>query len=135
MKYISAEQFNQANNEVKERVYSWWGKNIGIGDLFESNITYDLGVVYDPKEQNIDTILGNTTPLLTVGQMIEFIEDITDGKVDIVSGVGAMKTLDCYMVKVYEINTARCIEKLAFKDDVDLIQALWKMCNVICNKE
>ena len=135
MKYISAEQFNQADKKVKDCLYNWWEKNINIGDLFESNITYGLGVVYDTEEQSIPTILGNTTPLLTVGQMIDFIETTTDGKVDIVSGVGTMKTLDCYIVEVYEINTTRCIETLAFKDYIDLTQALWKMCNVICNNE
>lgn len=135
MKYITAEQFNRADNKVKDSLYSWWEKNINIGDLFESNITYGLGIVYDTEEQSTPTILGNTTPLLTVGQMIDFIETTTDGKVDIVSGVGTMKTLDCYIVEVHEINTTRCIEALAFKDYVDLTQALWKMCNVICNKE
>lgn len=135
MKHISAEQFNQADRKVKDSLYSWWEKNINIGDLFESNITYGLGVVYDTEEQSIPAILGNTTPLLTVGQMIEFIEDITNGKVDIVSGTDAIGGLSYYMVEVYEINSTRCIETIAFKGDVDLTQALWKMCNAICNKK
>lgn len=73
MRFITEDQFLKADKRVQDAIYDWWKPQ--QGDLFISNICGDFGVVRDEmNKEREEAILGNTTPLLTVGQLIESIE-------------------------------------------------------------
>lgn len=93
MRFIPEDQFNNADEKIKDEVYKWWEENISIGDLFYNNIGYCIDG-YVSETQSKEAILGNTTPLLTVGQMIEFLEWKTGGSTEIkITCVNSKETL------------------------------------------
>lgn len=122
MKFIQQEQFNNADKKVKDEVYKWWKENISIGDLFYNNIGCCIDG-YVSESQSKEAILGNTTPLLTVGQLIDFIESKTGYYLEI---------------KYDENNDYGYIFDLGIRNMlhyskyVDLLKALWELVGIVC---
>lgn len=79
MQYISIEQFKKQPEEIQKVFLKWWKPSLGdlvyaepfkIGAISEeTNVGYTLGFV--------NMHLNKFTPLLTEGQLREFIEDTT----------------------------------------------------------
>ncbi|MCD3329319.1 hypothetical protein [Clostridium botulinum] len=134
MKYISAEQFLQADKKVQEAILDWWEPE--QCDLVESNGTY---CVIDALVNAINCSSinlyndGNNTfnkteviPLLTEGQLREFIEDITGSVIEIFFDI-----YNKYCFNLIDIINYKTFET----DERDLLQAYWKVTNeIISNK-
>ncbi|MCD3321136.1 hypothetical protein G8V07_12535 [Clostridium botulinum D/C] len=128
MKYIKPEQFLKADKKIQEAIIEWWKPE--TGDLVESNGEYCV----------IDTLVnaincssinlyndGNNTfgkaeciPLLTEGQLREFIEDKTGSSIETFFDI-----YNKYCFNLVDIMNFETIET----GERDLLQALWK---VVC---
>lgn len=87
--YITEKQLNELNDKAKERLRNWWKPKEGdfIYDLqqnekdlvcgygyYEDTKTFCCGT--DPYEDNNGSHeLNNTLPLLSIGQMVEFLNE------------------------------------------------------------
>lgn len=85
MEYITAEQFLEQSKEVQETFIDWWKP--GIGDLFkykEKDEHDCIEVECIQSKNRLRTItFAEVIPLLTEGQLRQFIEDKTRTKIDI----------------------------------------------------
>lgn len=127
MKFISERKFNNAEGKIRDSFYEWW--NPTYGDIFEGNI---CGGTYVVDEQELSTqrseaIHGNTTPLLTIGQLIEFIEWRTDCRVCI-----DYDSDDVFFELKYIGETL--VETFEKFSHYDLLEGLWEVaCSVATN--
>lgn len=134
MKVIGAEDFLKQPEEIQKIFINWW--KCELGDLFIKNVCIDDDCE-DIECLDMDTecdIEGDweyfktvAIPLLSEGQLREFIEDKTGHKVDC-----------CFYEGKYDINICEYnglyIKK--YKDvDSDLLQAYWKVAIQIVNDD
>lgn len=84
MKFITAEQFKAADQKVQDAIMEWWKPS--IGDLTNGRenpvvcikMPRDIRAIADYNNSSITYF-----PLLTIGQLIEFIEWHSKGSLDI----------------------------------------------------
>lgn len=128
MKVIPIRQFLSANQKVQDEVMKWWKPQ--MMDLYMP-LDGDITVIYRQSQLEAVRKLKNEwdVPLLTVGQLIDFIEWRTGyGINQIEFGAG-----DCYWVFPYfepgydmEQEKPRWYgEEMSFCNE-ELIQALWE---------
>lgn len=125
MKYISAEEFLKADRKVVDEIIEWWKPS--IGDLTESTVEGEVWCLIDDIQ--VERVLKLSKehliiPLLTVGQLIDFIEDKTRYYLNI--------SYDEYDDYGYILDIG--INKYYTKYCV-LIKALWEVVQEVCNEE
>lgn len=116
MEYISAEEFLKQPVEIQKVFIDWWQPS--KGDLFINDVCGGFGVITQDKLVNNGLI-----PLLTEGQLRKFIEDKTVYKLEITQFEDGEWSLCLYK------HGSRDIEI----DDMDLLQAYWKVACKIAN--
>lgn len=132
MQTISVEQFKLADKTVQSEIIKWWKpseydivanfSSTGfVKEIGESGVLcYWSNEKYEKWQQKEELI-----PLLTVGQLIEFIESKTEYYLEI---------------KYDESNDYGYIFNIGLRDMkhysryVDLLKALWELAEVICEK-
>lgn len=132
MKYISAEQFNQADKKVQDSIMEWYKKNAEIGDL----VSHPKGIAYPYLLQDetfvldfINGYMGIVVPLLTTQQLIDYIEWRTGYGIEKVKfGAGYCYWIEPYFESDYSMDqeTPRWYYKEMSFCDEELIKALWK---------
>jgi hypothetical protein len=71
---ITIEQLNKLTHEQKERLREWWNPNVGDFILLTNGEEFVLS--FTPPEHLYNTYkLEGNLPLLSIGQMIEFIQE------------------------------------------------------------
>ena len=86
MEFIAREEFIKQPKEIQEILFEYWKLNLSIGDLL-LNTNDELVVI--ANEEDIKLIKEeewaheNITPLFTEGQLTSFIEEQTEGFVEI----------------------------------------------------
>lgn len=129
MNYISAEQFQEQPKEVQEVLLKWWKPS--KGDIFAflgDDTSREIGVLGDSKEIQIATKGKGEyrLPLLTEGQLREFIEDKTKAIVSI-GGLDDGYYGMLVMVKD-SIETCKNEDELPyFFKSKDILQLYWKV--------
>lgn len=129
MNTISSEVFNGVSWNIRDKFYEWWKPS--LGDVFESNICGNIGFVNEElSSERYDAIHDNTTPLLTVGQLFEFIEWRTKKSVDVSRCIAE----DAVVVEVWNNMSCAKLYQIENKEG-DLLMALWKCaCDVAVDK-
>ena len=124
MKVISVEQFQLADKRVQNEIMKWWEPQ--IMDLYVP-LDGDPTVIYRQSQLEAVRKLKNegNIPLLTVGQLIDFIESKTGYYLEI---------------RYDENNDYGYIFDLGLKGMkhysryVDLLKALWELVEIICEQ-
>lgn len=144
MEFISAEDFLKQSDKVQKVFLEWWRPSKGdlvshIDNANDNNLNISIIVdyfsygenwkKYPVKGYNIETnvtmdISKNFIPLLTEGQLRKFIEDKTALKLEITQFEDGEWNLSLYK------NGLRYIEI----DDMDLLQAYWRVAIQIAEK-
>lgn len=123
MQYISAEEFLKQDKEVQEVFWDWWTPRKG-------NINYSPvrnGIEVVEIENNATQRRNNGyIPLLTEGQLRQFIEDMTK------SNLSCWRDVDGYRIYLFtyqkDEEDYKCIEIKDFKQLGDnVLQAYWKV--------
>ena len=155
MKFISKEEFLKQPQKVQDAFIQWWKPS--IGDLYHVTIImeedYEEGTIdhpiYRTEEYNytemyneddielcdgehiVNCIDGVVFPLLTEGQLRQFIEDKTGCKaIPDVYGKGE------YNIGLIKLGKYCCIDYDNFENlGTDLLQAYWKVAIEIAKKE
>lgn len=84
MKFITEKQFESVNGVVQGELYQWWKETMGIGDLaYNSMYGGVLCITEEIEYTTRDIMIDNTTPILTEGQLIQFIEFKLGERIDI----------------------------------------------------
>lgn len=128
MKYIKIEEFNKASDEVQYKILDWWTPS--DGDLMY-NLETKEREVFEASYMDIDCVHSYCIPLLTVGQLIGFIEKITDSKMDIMYSYINYR-YEIYLNRNYEQFVTICSFKI--KSD-SLLQVLWEVATKVINNE
>ncbi len=82
--HVTIDQLNELSEKGKKKLQDWWTPE--IGDIycavhnFAGNIEYSRPVVIEYEEHtmesfNVEDITDKDYPLLSIGQMIEFLKD------------------------------------------------------------
>ncbi|NFI80975.1 hypothetical protein FDB14_15270 [Clostridium botulinum] len=116
MEYISAEEFLKQPVEVQNVFLEWWKPS--EGDLFTNDILGGFGVITQDK-----LFKNGLIPLLTEGQLRNFIEHKINKKVDIIH----------YINEGYILVVDEDIDYSNLGHD--LLQAYWKVAIEIASKE
>ncbi|WP_252214441.1 hypothetical protein [Clostridium sp. VAP41] len=119
MEYISAEEFLKQPVEVQKVLIDWW--QLSKGDLFSPICPIGIGVLNGTEHNSIKEDL---IPLLTEGQLRQFIGDKTVYKLEITQFEDGEWSLCLYK------HGSRDIEI----DDMDLLQAYWKVATEIAKE-
>ena len=132
MKYISAEEFLKQPKEIQEVFMDWWKPE--IGDLYSSFRFKMLdvleceakakGIIANPK------VKSNIFPLLTEGQLREFIEDKLKNKIDIEVTVNVDTGKKDYSIYEYD----EVDSNYGFLG-TNLLQAYWQVALQIAREE
>ena len=148
MEYITVEQFREQPVEVQQVFLDWWKPS--IGDVFAWN--YSAGekdndlhklqcctseLVTNLTECNKGLKEGDRIPLLTEGQLRQFIEDNLKGKVDL-SCLEIMENTCLYEISVYEIKECNMFGKCYEFPNIeaqDLLQVYWQIACLIAMEE
>lgn len=131
MKVISKEEFKNADIKVQDKIMKWW--NPTLGDVIDVDGTIDLvvrcveGKLFDCAWNNFKLGYHDVTPLLSEGQLIEFIENQLGEDVDIYRAG----------MKGHQISTEWIDgvgkSKFEFRTDThDLLLALWECVKEVC---
>lgn len=130
MKYITVVQFFRAKLEVRREILNWWTPE--IGDLVEGDndnvkclsSDADIDYVKTLLEKGDDLVI---TPLLTISQLIEFIEHKLKEEIDIYrAGMKGHQISTAYIDDIGE-------SKFEFITDThDLLLALWECVQEVC---
>ena len=128
MNYINAEQFQEQPKKVQEVLLKWWKPS--KGDIFAflgDDTSREIGVLGDSKEIQIATKGKGEyrLPLLTEGQLREFIEYKTRKRMDI-SFYPESEDYECegYLVQLFDhVTHIKEFNNLGN----DLLQAYWKV--------
>ena len=121
--FISAEEFLKQSEKVQNVLIEWW--NPQIGDITTGK-TESIVVIQQPRDiEAVKIYKGKmVTPLLQIHQLLNFIEDKTNSKVE----------LDTFKKSGYELYL-HCVEfgereykYEPFRDlGFDLLEALWQV--------
>jgi hypothetical protein len=133
MRFISAEEFLKQPEEVQKVFIDWWNPSIGDIYAYKEKDFKDYAEAECITSKNVIRLVVKNkydkVPLLTEGQVRQFIEDITKDKYDILyylkvrENVGFYKYTENETQPTYEIETH------------DLLQAYWKVATEIAAKE
>ena len=120
MEFITAEQFLKEDKEVQEVFINWWKPK--IGDLFKYNYGYSNIEIINLKSIKEDVeeskYSAHIIPLLTEGQLRQFIEDKIKTKLRIIpTNIG-------YRIIYLPGKGTDLIDKCY---EGDLLQAYWKV--------
>ncbi|WP_252254490.1 C15orf41 family protein [Clostridium sp. ZBS12] len=126
MEYISAEEFLKQSMNIQQEIWNWWKPS--KGDLFENDLIGGFGVITGEKK-----LKNGLIPLLTEGQLRQFIEDKTgcfintvpfkiNTRVDLVN---VNKDADGFFER----------ELYHLHENHDLLQAYWKVAIEIAKGE
>ena len=116
MKYITMEQFNKADTKVQQAILEWWKPSNHDLICYPESGEVEL---FDNRIMTVESVKEEYYPLLTEGQLREFIENRKDCKIDMMYS---------YINCGYEIFVeSRCFE---IKSD-NLLLALWQVANKI----
>lgn len=130
MEYISAEEFFKQDKEVQKVLLEWWQPN--LGDLFaRTNTKYLPHLVWKFEDE---CVLSNCEsfwrekdeciPLLTEGQIRNFIEDKTGCKnIEILSNIEYGE----YDAMLYKAITSGITEHEYYNLGIDKLQSYWKV--------
>ena len=130
MKYITAEQFLKEPVEVQKVFIEWWKPSVGDLFLFERTVSFDGDKINTLKcfENGLElcelTELDKpkvVCPLLTEGQLREFIEEKTESKIDVLYDLEGYEIAECDKSYGCYWQNARSTYKH------DLLQAYWKV--------
>lgn len=130
MELISKEKFKKSDAKVQEEIMKWWKPS--FGDIVDVNGIIDLtircveGKLFDCAWNNFKLGYHDVTPLLTVGQLIDFIQCRT--------GLLVCVDYDCddifFELKDFE-QAMSTVEKFSHWD---LLDGLWEVvCSVATN--
>lgn len=119
MKYITMEQFNKASDKIQCKILGWWIP--ADGDLMY-NLETKEREVFEPSYMDVDCVHSYCIPLLTVGQLIMFIEKTMGCKMDIMYSE---------LTQSYEILVGTYNE--FFKKE--LLETLWQVANKLADNE
>lgn len=113
MKYITAEQFLQADKKVQDSIMKWWKPE--VGDLVESSIKDEVWCLVDKIQVNRVLNIDDKSfviPLLTLQQLIDYIGNRC--------GLGIA------------IDSIADPNKNSFEDNkVDLLRAMWELAQKV----
>ena len=133
MKYIKAGQFQSQSSRVQRVLLDWWTPE--EDDLFQTELFGKDTILGYSENSRGKEIRGNSrncsyykneaTPLFTEGQLREFIEDKTKGKLEyhIYNWEGSI------LIKILDKQGYKTIKGIK-TDETDLLQAYW---HVVCN--
>lgn len=125
MKYITVKQFEIADKKVQEAIMKWWKPEHGdlFAELIDSGLERKACILCKDR---LDTANNNKIyPLLTLGQLIDFIEHYFDGKLEY--SMVFSSSLDL-IVKVYD---SEFMEYMFFEifESESLLEAMWRVAN------
>lgn len=130
MKFITVEQYLKADTKVQQAILEWWKPSVG-------DLVYDLDNLIDVVVPNLcigdykmDLDKSKVIPLLTEGQLSEFIENKLGGKIDIGYYQNDNNGCKGYTVGVWSSEPYECVKEIEDLG-VDLLQALWQVVNQI----
>lgn len=136
MEFIIAEQFKEQSEEVQKVFLDWWKSNLSEVDL----IGY-TGKSEAYKESfpslvrniaiNCFEIGAEIIPLFTEGQLRKFIEDKTNMEIEILKSTSVR---GCVGTRFYDMKQMDDEPKYKI-DEVDLLQAYWKVACIIAKEE
>lgn len=125
MEYITTEEFLKKPKEIQEVFLKWWKNNMNQCDLIYNSRMERIGFLDDISMFSSDfkrklIIASRNTPLLTEGQLRQFIEDKINHKFDIYE-----RRLNGYHFKCIDadFNVTKHFET----NEHDLLQAYWKV--------
>jgi hypothetical protein len=133
MKFIEAEEFLKQDERIQKVFIDWWQPS--LGDLFTTKRVYDeIDVIVDATKNDIwgmnNTFKGNIYssvdkslmpfPLLTEGQLKQFIEDKTKCKLNI----GNISKI----INIYK-------KELDIPYETNLLHAYWQVALQIAKEE
>lgn len=130
MKYITVAQFFRAKFEVRKEILNWWKPD--IGDLVEGEWSEVKCISTNGEVAYARSFLGkgdtwSIIPLLTVQQLIDFIEYKLNDEIDIYRA--GMKG---HQISTEWIDGAG-ESKFEFRTDThDLLLALWECVQEVC---
>lgn len=124
MNLIREEVFNSVSWDIRNKMYEWWKPS--LGDVFESNICGNMGVVDEELTvERYNAIHDNTTPLLSIGQLIEFIEWRTKQNLLIRNAEGNKHFI--HLFKQAEQDDGTFLSESIYREYVnDLLKGLWE---------
>jgi hypothetical protein len=129
MKFISAEEFLKQPKEVQDVFRDWWKPE--MYDLFfryfgnnPNNFLHGIYKSFIGDNETKKNAIKDTSflPLLTIGQLIKFIEDKSGGKIRIIE----------YDFDHYNIVT---FKQTYISTQKDLLQAWWQVACKIAEEE
>ena len=134
MEYISAEEFLKQPKEIQEIFREWWKPS--KGDLIRSKLdiiggndyNFDFIIRINPNRPNSYILTnsnwygkGECIPLLTEGQIRQFIEDKTGYKIE------AWWDGESYDIYFVNAETGIQTDEVYYNLGEDLLQAYWKV--------
>jgi hypothetical protein len=114
--HINQEQLNELSDKGKERLREWWENS----DLYPE-LDDDFVHLYIPE--------GNMYPLLSIGQMIEFLDEYSkkDWKIDTNFHDDLINCKDHLGLHEYEVRWANDKGQIGFVSESNILSdALWK---------
>lgn len=121
MKFITAEQFLESDKKVQDAIIRWWKPS--IGDLTESKVKGEVWCLIDDIQvaRAEKTEATFAIPLLTKGQLIEFVENAMSGYIEYSKCNGFIR------FTIYTPNSNASLATEFRINETDLLQALWKV--------
>ena len=139
MQYISAEEFLKQPQEARRVLKEWWKENMQLYDLYKTTRKYSEVFCIQNKQHldNTKDFIDAIIPLLTEGQLRKFIEDKTEGTIDLYythMEDKHYKTIN--KAKYLELSDLReIIFRMRFESDEDIFKAYWKCALKIARGE
>lgn len=128
MEFIQVEELMKAGKEVNDLVREWWKPSKGdlFTELLEEGLQRKACILCNENLDKANNGKNNVYPLLTVGQLIDFIEWRTDYAIEKIT-----YGIDCYWVYPYfddlnYVDAPRWFSNEMSFSNEKLIQALWK---------
>lgn len=130
MEYIKPEEFLKQPQKIQDTLLDWWQPN--VGDLiynFKFNaINFLNGDFKNISKIHKELLLKFSIPLLTEGQLRNFIEDKVGGN------ISCELSLEGYYVAITDFDTEGMYfeKKHWLTESYDLLQAYWKVvCKIV----
>ncbi|BDR74281.1 hypothetical protein K144316041_p21200 (plasmid) [Clostridium tetani] len=139
MDYISVKEFLKQPKEVQKVLLDWWKPEVGdvYCSLYNNNQPDNVMVINQCQFGLTifkEDIKKYGIPLLTEGQLRQFIEDETQGKMDIlVNGIGITNEYIGYEFMCWSsVDQCKYKKEYSFRVDAkDLLEAYWVVAILI----
>ena len=116
--HISVKQLNELSDKGKDKLRKWCKKHNYLFWLHANHETdQDLWCYSDMKSVDRENLKEYTTPLLSIGQMLEFL----GGDLHKIINEG-----DCWAIEIWHKKTIRA-------RNYELADALWGLCTEVLN--